>query len=383
MFFSVSKTVDNNFPNNYTFGDIICNTDNGWQLEDRHDTTLLYKGICFDQPMQHAITEPSGSCEGNFCVFEYNKSTKELTIKTDKHRACRIYTNKEKISNLYKLPHAIWSDNTLKIDQSLAVSYSYHDAIGLIEDSYTNYDEVVDWAYNRLYNKIKYFVEQNTLPLKIFLSGGVDSMLVYSFIKQFTDNYEFVFEQVVQYDHFYMANQDTIEKTVELGTQTHHWRDPCVIISGAPGDEFLLRNPKMCQIWCNWHGINLQNVIDKYPDAYMYKFFKKHLTPLHQKDSLEYLDHAELVRHLCNINVNDPQHWHIGNTLMFTPLRDIKIFEKLARLPFSSGLDQILYAKFSKDLIAKNDSELLKYVSPYKNFEPRKALIPFYNKHFK
>jgi hypothetical protein len=120
-------------------------------------------------------------------------------------------------------------------------------------------------------------------------------------------------------------------------------------------------------------------VIEKNTNAYMYKFFKKNLRPLSQDKSLSGLTQTQLLHHLCNINVNDPQHWHIGNTFMFTPLRDIEIYKKIAMLPAEQGLLQILHAQINKDIIARNDAELLNYVSAYKNFESRKRLIPFYN----
>jgi len=379
MFFNITTQADTNFPNQQYFNNLCLNTDNGWKLKEDLGKIYVYKGLSFDFELADILDCNSGEHYGSFCIIEYNKHKQDLTVKTDRHRAFTIYTDNSQYTNLYKLPTAIWADDTITIDQNFCLSNKHHDPVGKIDNTITDYKQVVDWIYNRLYERIQAFVNTNKLPIKVFLSGGVDSMLIYSFIKKLTNNYELVFEETVQYDYFYMANSDTIKHSLPLGTQMHHWRDSCVIISGAPGDEFLMRNPILSQLWCDWHDLDLMQVIEENTNAYMYKFFKKNLRPLSQDKSLSGLTQTQLLHHLCNINVNDPQHWHIGNTFMFTPLRDIEIYKKIAMLPAEQGLLQILHAQINKDIIARNDAELLNYVSTYKNFESRKRLIPFYN----
>ena len=65
--------------------------------------------------------------------------------------------------------------------------------------------------------------------------------------------------------------------------------------------------------------------------------------------------------------VNDFQHWHLGNTLTFTPLRDIEIFKTLLRLDTDTAIKQIVNSEISFELIARNNPDLLNYLSPKKN----------------
>jgi hypothetical protein len=80
--------------------------------------------------------------------------------------------------------------------------------------------------------------------------------------------------------------------------------------------------------------------------------------------------------------LNDCQHWHLGNTLTFTPLRDLALFKLLLRLPFADAVAQIMHSEISLALIERNDPELLKYISPIKNTgETFSNLVYLMNKH--
>ena len=84
---------------------------------------------------------------------------------------------------------------------------------------------------------------------------------------------------------------------------------------------------------------------------------------------------------MCNIIVNDWQHWHIGNTLTWTPLRDLRIFKILLRLPINDAIDQIMNSRFSLLLIENNQPGLSKLVSDQKNTgNSMKNLADFYFK---
>jgi hypothetical protein len=75
----------------------------------------------------------------------------------------------------------------------------------------------------------------------------------------------------------------------------------------------------------------------------------------------------DMLWNLCNILANDWQHWHIGNTLTWTPLRDLRIIKLLLRLPVEQALGQIMNSDISRSLIENNCSGLSKYISDQKN----------------
>jgi hypothetical protein len=70
---------------------------------------------------------------------------------------------------------------------------------------------------------------------------------------------------------------------------------------------------------------------------------------------------------LCNIIVNDWQHWHLGNTLTWTPLRDLRIIKILLRMPVPHAINQIMNSEFSKCLIERNVSGATRFISDQKN----------------
>ena len=379
MFFKISNKKYDNFSNFFWFDQLCVSTDPGWTLVEDTQTKILYKGYVDYNDISNILHDNINNCTGNFTVFEYNKNTKKLQIKTGKTRAYRIYSQPGQfITNFEKTEYPIWSDNTLTIGQQLTIGNEYNNIIGNTDVDTLDYNGTLDYIDSILLAKTKSFLETSEFPLKVFLTGGVDCTLVYSYISKLTNDYKFITELVIEFDEFICKNLTHVRHNVELGTQIHCWNEPCSLMSGAPGDEFLLRNPLICQIWCDYHGYDLYSHLDDHHDAYMYKFFKKHMKPFDSSSSLKHLPKDEFIRELCNRNVNDPQHWHLGNTLTWTPLRDLDIFKQCLALSFDDGIKQVVNGQISKDLIARNNPELLSMLSKYKNNESFGALIPFY-----
>jgi hypothetical protein len=75
----------------------------------------------------------------------------------------------------------------------------------------------------------------------------------------------------------------------------------------------------------------------------------------------------DVYQQLCNANLNDWQHWHIGNTLTWTPLRDLELFKLFLQLPVDQVKSQVLDSTISRDLIERNVPGLSTALSPQKN----------------
>ena len=73
---------------------------------------------------------------------------------------------------------------------------------------------------------------------------------------------------------------------------------------------------------------------------------------------------------ICNILLNDWQHWHLGNTLTWTPLRDLEIIKILLRLPVPHAINQIMDSEFSRCLIERNVTGATRLISDQKNTGP-------------
>jgi hypothetical protein len=212
--------------------------------------------------------------------------------------------------------------------------------------------------------------------LRVFLTGGVDSMLIYSFLKKYTDDYELVKCSHVDYDYFWLKNSNDVGKFWGYN-QIHHWHDPCVLTSGTPGDEFMLRSPSTSDLWLKAHGIQITDLLNdpKWQSCLHAKYFNKNSNySIFQQTSPSPITPWEL----CNIVVNDCQHWHLGNTLMWTPLRDLEIFKLMLQLPIDAAITQIMDSKLSKQLIMQNSDGLVNLLNSSKNAgEPNKNFINF------
>jgi hypothetical protein len=264
-----------------------------------------------------------------------------------------------------------WTDSLITVHKDLDVIENKFDVIGKIDtteiDCHTALDQVHDILLRRTYQ----FLNQNTLPVRVFLSGGVDTMLVYSYLKAAGAQFELLDCEHVEHDYFWRSNSDKITKHWGY-QQTHHWKQPCVLASGAPGDEFMLRSPATANSYLLYHNTSILEISNKLHRDHLHrKYFAmpKHLE-LFDKQTRPTGSLQDLHQELCNININDWQHWHLGNTLHWTPLRDLEIFKITMRLPLEHAIDQIMNSTFSQALIERNVPGATGFISDQKNSGP-------------
>jgi len=375
MFFSISKSPKNNFSNFYQLGKNYVSTDAGWQQLQIKNTTVIYKGYAdsdtLDNLLPAIIIQDEPKNLGNFCAIVYDSDSNEIKIKTDRYRSFPIFVDSsQEITNLVKYDYVVWTDGLVTIDSNLTVTETKFDVIGEIDTTPLSVDEVVEKVNTMLSLKTQQFVKHNKLPIRVFLSGGVDSLLVYSYLQKYTNDYQLVKCQHIDYDRFWLLNMHTLKKFWGY-QQIHHWNDPCVLTSGAPGDEFMLRSPTTVDLFLKANGYNILELLNQpqWKDCLHRSYYQKpdHLD-IFQSQTIDLgIDAESLMWKLCNIVVNDWQHWHLGNTLTWTPLRDIEIFKLFLRLPADQSLPQIMNSDISKQLIDQNKSGLTRLISDQKN----------------
>lgn len=386
MFFSISKNKQDNFTSSYNVNSVWINVDSGWTVDDLGSMVVIYKGYadncCISNNLQEIFSSDEPFDTGNYCVFFANKHTGLVDIKTDRYRGFPIYVNpRHTVTNLIKQDYTVWTDSLISVNPDITINEQKFDAIGNIDSVVLEYDFVVSEIDKILRRKTENFLLHNTLPIKVHLSGGVDSLLVYAYLQAYTDNFELIKCAHVDYDRFWLLNETDI-KTHWGYTQIHHWSDSCVLTSGAPGDEFMLRSPVTSDLYLKARGQSILDLLQQpswrtclHAD---YFSLQRHQTIFHnsvvdQKKNLH--DHNY---NLCNINLNDWQHWHLGNTLTWTPLRDLEIFKLMIRLPLENAISQIMDSALSKQLIANLDPTLVSLISDQKNSKnPMKNLVNF------
>jgi len=377
MFFQISKTSQDNFPHNHKIKNFVVSLDEGWtHVQDFHGNDIWYKGYVDDAPLRwfavRISTEQEPQYTGNFCVIKVTDNN--VIIRSDKSRSFPLwYDPIQGLTNLRNIGETIWSDCLVTVNQDLILTRSYFDAVGALSDVELSFDAVVDQVDEILKRKVIEFLEYRESPIKVFLSGGVDTALVFAYLNKYTDDYELVLNSHVDYDYFYLKNHGHLSNLWGY-TQIHHWYDQCYLTSGAPGDEFTVRSPATANFLLLAHGTSIPKLLadPKYADCLHYNYFnqQKYLdswTAQEQQyinDKSSWIDTLKLC---CNYNVNDWQHWHLGRTLTWTPLRDLEIFKLIASLPIEDLKDQVMNSAVQLALIKRHNPKILEYISKQKN----------------
>jgi len=360
MFFSVSTSVDRRFPNNYQINNLWVNCDNGWAQTG----TTFYKGY-----------------DDNYCRITVDAGGAGITHSLP--RSFPIWHQTGIVTNIDSTLTPAWTDDAISMDLS-----------GNIINTKINTDLTVPIETLTI-SQAQYYIQQRLdkkltqLPdsVKLFCSGGVDTLLLYAMLAS-QHSFELIVDEYYEQDTFTKTNQTALNKFWGY-TQIHHWTNPTWLATGSHGDEYFLRGPAVIAMLTSWHNINFGKLLADNPDCYHYHHFNKY-TELwtnswndRQQLQNEYPTVELLNQQIMNILVNDYQHWHLGNTLTWTPYKDIEIARILLQCPINELIPQFLDGRLSKDLIIDYNPEIIDYLSEYKNHNARENLPKLYEYHRK
>jgi len=243
MFFSISHTTDLDFPHQWQHSSVIVNTDAGWNCCQVGEYSVVFKGYVESGKLidllPDIINQQEPTYLGNFCAIAINNHA--IKIRTDRYRSFPIWSDAgHEITNLKALSYPIWTDSVIDSDLNFVIAEHKFDVIGPVDTSPISESDALDQIDQILLARTKNFVKYNTLPIKSFLTGGVDSLLVYSYLTRAGADVEVIEYLHIDYDHFWRSNSHHLKKFWGY-SQIHHWNTPTVLASGAPGDEFMLR----------------------------------------------------------------------------------------------------------------------------------------------
>lgn len=374
MFFQISKSKQDNFPFNHQTKNFVISLDEGWRHIHYQNNDIWYKGYLdagdLTQHVLEIANEEEPSHCGNFCVIKVFDVG--MIIRTDKLRSFPLWhSTTNGLTNLHPIGDTYWTDSYVMMNNNLSMLHSKFDAIGEISDSLLSFKQVIDQVDALLDLKVKTFLANSTLPLKVFLSGGIDTGLLYSYIQKHTSKYEQVMYSHMDFDYFYLKNQSHLSNLWGYN-QIHHWKEGCVLASGAPGDEFTARSPTTANLLLLHYNTSIPTLLDnpQFKDCLHYTYYnqKKYLTSWHDQEKVyQHLSLKETIKKCCEYNINDWQHWHLGNTLTWTPFRDIEMFKLIARMEPIALTDQIMNSTVQLELIRRNNPKILRYLSTQKN----------------
>lgn len=364
MFFSLSKTIDPRFPCNDRIGSWILNHDLGWQNND----CIWFKGYRYAD-INH----------GNFCQIHLDSNHNEINLTHDLERSFPLWWDSQLqvLTNCLGQGEQIWIDKKIRLLEQ-HIEISRHELIKEINLDPLPITQVIGLIDTNLRKKF-HLLKQQKIPLKLFPSGGVDTLAMLCYARDIGLDCEIVNYEYFHYDHFTNQLFASIKSRHWAYQQIHHWTDACMFLTGACGDEYMFRGPTTIAMWAAWHDIELIPLIEKCQGYHRYYFLlekNRKLFDLFYSQRLQlrkkFPQKHDLAYHLVDMNLNDHQHWHLGNTLTWTPFKDIEIFKLLLRVPIDELIEQWINADISKQLISDKYRVLL---SDQKNCRPRHNLV--------
>lgn len=371
MFFSISRSPKLNFSvNGHYHRGWHLDMDQGWNILEHNRETIAYKGYLDHGDLDleiYNIVDNNVTRSGNYCIIILSDETAQ--VRHSLYRSFPLwYDPNFGVTNLCPLSRKIFADSLLTLNKDLTFKTDGVDVITEVPTQERTVDEVIEYVDEILTEKFDYFFSYNNLPVKIFLSGGIDTTLMLGYLQKLEIPHEVVLAEHLEFDRFWVCNHHTIVSNHWAYKQMHHWIKPTVLVSGCPGDEFTLRNPEMGNLLAMHHGTSINQLLKN--QNYLHREY--FMIEDNQKKYQSQVDHPvsdimALRKHILECAANDHQHWHLGNTLTFTPLRDINILKQFLMLPWKDQIDQMLNSAISKKLIARQNPDLLDLLSAQKN----------------
>lgn len=366
MFFSLTKSPDPRFPFHETLGTWYFNHDAGWTKQHNSWTKGYYHG-----DIGHA----------NFTEISLSNDNIHLDCKGIRPYPLWWDASNLILTNLLGQGHQIWAN--------CDVCVTPHDAMISKKDIISepcldtlDLDQCCDMLAQRFASKAQAL--EHDLPdmdRKLFLSGGIDTLTVHAVLRCQKMLYEVIDYDHVEYDWFTNHNLEQIRKDHWAYRQIHHWKKPTLLITGGCGDEYMFRGPNIIALWAAWHDLDMIDLLQK-SQGYHVRYFSNEKNSkifqlaYQQRSEIRqrYGSYRDLVKQIMDINANDHQHWHLGNTLTWTPFKDLAITETVLRLDYDSMLRHILNADLNRGLIERFDPASLALLSEEKNYLARRNL---------
>ena len=384
MFFNITPVIDQRFPYNYSLDFATFNCDAGWQQFNINDDVIFAKGYSDTQSLDELANNfyQADNYSGNFCLIKFAEL---IEITHNKNRGFPLRFCDNSVTNLFSGDQyqPVWADDNIQIDNNWKITSNKIKLDTTIPTELLSITSAVDKIFNILTTDIEKFIHTNSPKLKLFCSGGLDTLLLYSLLTYTNTKFDLLIADHYETDNFNETNKLVLGKNWAY-KQIHHWQDPSWLATGGCGDEYFLRGPAVISMLSAWHDIDFNNLLTQSTDSYHYRHFSKYdiwQTDWNERRQLQqkYPTKALLNQQILNILLHDHQHWHLGNTLTYTPFKNIEIVKILLQCSVEELLPQFLDGQLSKSLIARVDPALLKSVSKYKNFNSTENLSKLIN----
>jgi hypothetical protein len=309
-----------------------------------------------------------------------------IIVRHNRNRSFKLYRNAVCVTNLptTDLIENVWVSHEIHINSTWAQSLHSIDTDNLPADTSLSVSQAIDQISNLLDTTVHDFYQHNFANIQLYYSGGIDTLLIYSLLTHNNKSFDLIPYIHYDQDYFTTKNQNALSSLWSYN-QIHHWRDSAWIATGSHGDEYFLRGPEVISMITSWHDINFVEVMANNPNSYHSKYFAKypdiwnHAWENRREFQDTYPTQQAMHQQILNFLLNDHQYWHFGNTMTWTPFKNIELVRILLQCSIEDLLPQFINAELSKQLINRSDPNLLTALSRYKNFNSSENVMLLLN----
>lgn len=385
MFFSITKEPDARFPNHHWINHAWFNSDAGWQCLDEN---TFYKGYA-DRANMSVVAgnfDQAGTYTGNFATIKF--SNEKIVVRHNRNRSFELWHTESCVTNLPGIDNTknIWASHEVHVMSDWTQTlHRIHTDNEVVAQTLT-WAQAQNQILETLDGTVRDFFLNNSAHMRLYYSGGVDTLLLYSLLVRHAQKFDLITYTHYEQDEFVSVNQENLNFFWNY-QQMHHWKQPTWLATGSHGDEYLLRGPEIIAKLTSWHDINFAEVMADSADHYHARYFAKHasLWQDHWDNRHQFQDQfptqERLHEHVLDFLLNDYQYLHLGNTLTWTPLRDINLVRILLQVDVMELMPQFTNAEMTKQLIACTDANLLSSLSRYKNWNSTENVVKLEKYH--
>ena len=342
--------------------------DHGWHtVELDTDVRVIIKGYANDRTIteaaRHCATNPGApQLRGNFCAMVIRDG--RVTITHDTDRSFPLWAGIDTVTNLEPSGDKVLADIVLTVDGTFTISRQWHTpwrhtAVHNMSDA-----GIVDNVHEILLETFDSFLSHNRLPLRAFLTGGIDTTMAWAYLDHFTKDYELLDYEYLKLTPFWKRNCSKLKRFWGYN-QMHLWSEDCVLVSGALGDGNFLRGLCPAEMMLQAHGTSLLDVLQT--KDYHYKHCQTNFNK--REVGTTNIDINKVRGKVMDWTTNDHQHWHIEQTLHFTPFKDSRIPALITQSSKEQVVLQARNGHINRLLIEKLDPDKLTKISAFKNHD--------------
>lgn len=341
MFFVLGKKPYHNFSHFYNLSNgLILSTDDGWTQTDN----IITKG--------YSANHCSFTCSGD-----------KVTISYPYFRTFPLSYNNSSITNLFMLENKI-SNCIVSVNNNFQITTATMNNVinKTLYSKLRTDNDILEEIHNILLETFESFLISNTLPLKIFLTQGLDSTLAWAYLDTFTKQYEIVKGIKFHDSNFWLKNQQYIQNNYWSYTCSASWKDPCVLVTGGYGDPCFLRGASTARQVLAQRNIDIDTVLKE--SDYQYLSFKESMP---YSNNTVKLSKTKFMINLTQNILNQYQFWHLDNTMYFTPFKNLSIAYLLLQVSDELLEQQVLNGEVQRMLIQRLAPEKLTTLQHQKN----------------